>query len=81
LTAAATAIAVVPDRLVAMVRLDRDGTITVRAAIVAGRRDRAVARHGPKAIVAGLWAARDRIFAGAIPATGARHRCRCRKLT
>ena len=81
MTAAATATDVVPARLVARARLDRDGTITARAAIVAARPDRAVARHGPKVIVAGQWAARDRIFAGAIPATGARRRCRCRKLT
>ena len=81
LTAAATAIAVVPARPVAMVRLDRDGTITARAVIVAARPGREGARHDPKAIVAGPLAARDGIFAGTIPATGARRRYRCRKLT
>jgi hypothetical protein len=77
----ATAIVVAPGRRVAMVRPDHDETTIARAAIVAARPDRAVARHGPKASAAGPWAARDRIFAGAMPVIGARRRCRCPKLT
>jgi hypothetical protein len=64
-----------------MAHLDRDGTTIARAAIVADRPDQGVARHGPKAIVASPLAARGRIFAGAIPAIGARRRCRFPKLT
>ena len=77
LAATATGIVVVPARPAVMVRPDRDETAIAHAGIVADRPDRAVARRGPKAIAAGLWAARDQIFAGAMAVIGARRRCRC----
>jgi len=77
----ATEIAAVHARPAAMVRPDRGGTTIARAASIAARPDWGVAaRHGPKAIAASPLAARDRIFAGATSATGARRRCRCPKL-
>jgi uncharacterized Zn-binding protein involved in type VI secretion len=63
-----------------MVRLDHDGTTIARAAIAAARPDPGAARHGPKATAAGPLAARDRIFAGGMPAIGAHRRCRCPNL-
>jgi hypothetical protein len=74
-------IAVAPDRPVAMVRLDRDGTTIARAASVAARPGQEAARHGLKASAAGPLAARDLIFAAVSPANGVRRRCRCPKLT
>jgi hypothetical protein len=73
----ATGTVAVRARPVAMVHPDHDGTAIAQAVIVGARLEQAAARHGLKVIAAGLWAARDRIFAGAMTAIGVRRRCRC----
>jgi hypothetical protein len=77
LTAAVTAIAVVPARPAVTDRPVRDGMIEARVATVAVRPDRGVAHPDLKGNVAGPSGVRARIFAGMSPAIGARRCSRC----